>query len=40
MSRSMGGLTVTVDGRLPDCLAWQPDVAAVIGGVSAESRSG
>ncbi|MBK4993425.1 ThiJ/PfpI [Pseudomonas sp. S37] len=31
--RSQGGLAVTVDHDLLQCLAWQPDVVAVIGGL-------
>ena len=35
--RSQGGLTVTVDNSLQQCLDWKPDVVVVIGGVVWES---
>ena len=35
--RSQGGLTVTVDNSLQQCLEWKPDVVVVIGGVVWES---
>lgn len=35
--RSQGGLAVTVDGTLQQCLDWNPDVVAVIGGMIWES---
>ena len=31
--RSQGGLAVTVDSSLQQCLDWKPDVVAVIGGM-------
>jgi transcriptional regulator GlxA family with amidase domain len=31
--RSQGGLTVTVDSSLQQCLDWKPDVVVVIGGM-------
>lgn len=34
---SQGGLAVTVDGSLQQCLAWQPDVVVVVGGMIWES---
>lgn len=35
--RSQGGLVVTVDSSLQECLNWKPDVVVVIGGVIWES---
>jgi putative intracellular protease/amidase len=35
--RSQGGLAVTVDGSLQQCLEWKPDVVVIIGGVIWES---
>ena len=35
--RSQGGLAVTVDGSLQQCLDWKPDVIVVIGGMIWES---
>ena len=35
---SQGGLPVTVDSNLQQCLDWKPDVVAVIGGMAWESE--
>ncbi|WP_174957362.1 MULTISPECIES: DJ-1/PfpI family protein [Burkholderia] len=35
--RSQGGLMVTVDGSLQQCLEWKPDAVVIIGGVIWES---
>lgn len=37
--RSMGGLAVTVEDGLQQCLNWRPDMVAVIGGTLWEQRN-